>query len=266
MSEPTIRTMPGTLAALPLVLALSWVGCSDSTAPNTFLAKEAFSFSFDATAKLLLTLEAENGLITITGVPGGTQLSVQGERSVGSNSPTDAEQYLDSLRVVIDENPEDFVITTEGPSSPGSRTFTVDYEIELPDGLEIVIASGNGDITVAGMNGDIVIASGNGNVTLADIEASAVLALGNGNVDAEVTLPPGGNLELAVGNGLLAVAIPQSTSADFAAEVGNGSITIINLALTDETITPTMVTGRLGAGDGTINLSSGNGDIGVTGF
>ena len=264
MSHTTFNPKPLFLAAL--LLGVSLAACSDGTGPNDFLAEEDFSFTFDATAKVLLTMEAQNGLIVITGVRNSDQLNVDGTRQVWSSSQADADEYLDSLEVVIDENPDNFEITTEQPSSPGGRNFVVNYEIELPDGIEIVIASGNGNITIANMNGDIVIASGNGDVTLGDIAASVVVALGNGDIDAEVTLPLGGNLEMAVGNGTIAVAIPQSTSAGFSAEVGNGTITVTNLTLIGEETTPTTVTGTLGDGDGTIGLASGNGNITVSGF
>jgi hypothetical protein len=266
MSHTIRRPRPACFAALLLALALPLTGCvGDSTGPHDFLAEEDFSFAFDATAKVLLTMEAQNGTITITGVAGGDQLNVDGVRQVWATSQADADEHLDSLEVTIDENPDNFVITTEQPSS-GQRTYVVNYDIELPDGMELVIASGNGDITITAMDGDIVIASGNGDVTLEDIEASVVVALGNGNIDAEVTLPLGGNLEAAVGNGTIALAIPQSTSAEFSAEVGNGSITVVNLTLQDQVVTPTTVTGTLGGGEGTIGLAAGNGNITATGI
>lgn len=264
MSRVTFR--PRSVFFLWLLLPLSSLACIDSTGPNAFLAEQDFSFSLDATGKLLLSMEAQSGTITIAGVPAGDQLVVDGTRQVWSSSQADADEYLDSLKVVIDENPDNFVITTEQPSSPGGRTFVVNYEIELPDGMEVVIASGNGDITITSLNGDIVIASGNGDVTLGDIVASVVVALGNGDIDAEVTLPLGGNLEMAVGNGTIVLAIPQSTSAGFSAEVGNGTISVVNLTLANRETTPTTVTGTLGDGQGTIGLSVGNGTITVAGI
>lgn len=267
MSHAILRPKSATLAALLLALGLPFTGCDgDGTGPLQFLAEDAFSYVFDATGNVRLNVEALNGTITITGVAGGDELKVEGIKQVWSSSQADADQYLDSLEIRADEELDEFIVSTEQPEASSLRNYVVNYEIELPDGLEVVIASGNGEITLASLKNDIVIASGNGDVILEDIEAGMVVALGNGAIDAEVTLPPDGTVAVAVGNGDIDLAIPQSTSAEFSAEVGQGSISVVNLTLTNDQSTGTTRTGTLGSGQGTIELHAGNGTITVTGF
>jgi hypothetical protein len=267
LSHTFLRLRPARSFALAVALALPFCGCADdATGPNQFLAEETFSYVFDATDHVRLNVEAQNGTITITGVAGGDELRVGGLKQVWSSSQPDADEYLDSLHVHAGEALDEFVAATVQPDGDNSRTYVVDYEIEVPDGFEVVIASGNGAITVASMKNDIVIASGNGDVILEDIEAGVVVSLGSGEIDAEVTLPLDGTVALSTGNGDINLAIPQNTSAEFSAQVGNGSIMVINLTLQNEISTGTTTTGTLGGGQGTIGLSAGNGVIAVTGF
>jgi hypothetical protein len=262
-----LRPRPASLAALLLAVALALCGCDgDGTGPLQYLAEADFSFVLDATGKVRLNVEVTNGTVMITGVADGNELRVDGVKQVWSSSQADADEYLDSLEVRADEVLNEFLVSTEQPEETGSRAYVVEYEIEVPDGLEVVIASGNGPITVASIRNDIVIASGNGQVTLDDIEASVVVAVGNGEIDADMTLPLDGTVALATGNGDISLAIPQSTSAEFSAEVGQGSIMVMNLTLQNEVSTGTTTTGTLGGGQGTIDLNAGVGVIAVTGF
>lgn len=211
------------------------------------MAEEVFSYVLDATAKVRLDVEAVNGTITVTGVGGSNEMKVDGVKQVWSSSQADADEYLDSLNVYADENLNAFLVNTEQPTSSDGRTFVVNYEIELPDGLEVMIVSANGAITVSSIMNDVAVINANGDITLDDIEGSVAAALGNGDIEAEVTLPLAGTLELAIGNGGISLSIPQSTSAEFSAEVGNGSISVMNLALQNEVTTNTSVRGTLWA-------------------
>ena len=67
-------------------------------------------------------------------------------------------------------------------------------------------------------------------------------------------------------NGGIYLEIPESTSAEFAASWVNGGISINNLILFDQEITPYSVSGILGNGEGDISLSTVNGSIFITGL
>ena len=67
-------------------------------------------------------------------------------------------------------------------------------------------------------------------------------------------------------NGSIQLSIPQNTSAEFSATVTIGDISVSNLVLQNQESTPNSLRGTLGAGQGTISLSTVNGNIRVTGF
>jgi DUF4097 and DUF4098 domain-containing protein YvlB len=101
---------------------------------------------------------------------------------------------------------------------------------------------------------------------LNEIFGSATVSLVNGQIQAEVTLPEGGAIVLSTVNGTIGLAIPQNTSAEFSASVVNGVISLSDLVLQNLVSTPNSLTGRLGAGQGAIGLSTVNGTISVSGF
>jgi DUF4097 and DUF4098 domain-containing protein YvlB len=88
----------------------------------------------------------------------------------------------------------------------------------------------------------------------------------NGQITASVTLPSAGEIDMSLVNGNVDLRIPQTTSAQFSATVAIGSISLTNLSLSNETVTPNSRTGTLGGGDGTISLDAGNGTIAVQGI
>ena len=86
------------------------------------------------------------------------------------------------------------------------------------------------------------------------------------NVEARVTLPPSGFIDITIGNGNADLFIPVNTSATFSAVVGNGSIDLANLELQNLVTTNKTVMGVLGEGNGAITLRAGNGRINASGF
>lgn len=82
-----------------------------------------------------------------------------------------------------------------------------------------------------------------------------------------MTLPLNESIDLSVTNGGLQLHIPTSTSAEFSASLdGTGEITVSNLNITDYLVLSQSHTGTLGNGEGSIVLSTVNGNIEVIGF
>jgi hypothetical protein len=106
----------------------------------------------------------------------------------------------------------------------------------------------------------------NGEVTIIGIIGSAFVNVANGTIKSGVTLPLHGTIDLNMGNGNINLAIPTHTSAGFSAMVSIGSISVSNLVLQNEVSTPTSRRGKIGNGQGTISLGTGNGHIRVSGF
>jgi DUF4097 and DUF4098 domain-containing protein YvlB len=240
---------------------------SNGEVRNTdFVASESFSFGVQVTDHTQLRLEGINGNVTITALSGPDSVIVTGEKRVGSESMQDAQNHLQHLQVgVSDAQSEVFVKTTQ-PDRTHGRSYVVDYVITLPQNLVVVVSNVNGTVTIDSLNSSLSVQNVNGQVILNEIFGSATVSLVNGQIQAEVTLPEGGTIALSTVNGGIGLAIPQNTSAEFSATVVNGVISLSDLILQNLVSTPNSLTGRLGAGQGTIGLSTVNGTISVSGF
>lgn len=267
--DTTKKTGSRWLRRLSIVAAvmLPVAGCNeDITGSNRFEAREPFSFAVEVTTQLAVTLNGVNGEIEFVGIAGLDSVHIEGFRRVFSNSVADAEAHMPDVEVVIDATAGEVSIHTEQPSSSGGRTYVVDYQITMPAELVARIENANGNIDVESINNTARVQVANGNVTLDGIAGDVFAQTGNGNIVCSATLPAAGQASLTTGNGNINLQIPVSTSAEFSAAVGNGTITVSGLSLQDQTITPNLVTGRLGAGDGQITLATGNGNITAVGF
>jgi hypothetical protein len=254
------------LAAMAALL-LPLTGCSeDLTGSNRFEAQEPFSYAIEVTTQTAVVLHGVNGEIEFVGATGLDSVFVEGTRRVFSNSLADAEAHLPDVDVVIDVQAGEIDVQTEQPSSSGGRNYVVDYQVTVPIDLLVQIENANGNITVESLENTASAQVANGNIVLDDVLGDVLAQTGNGNIVCTATLPAAGQLNLTTGNGNIALQIPTSTSAQFSAAVGNGVITISGLSLQDQTFTPNLVTGRLGAGDGQIALATGNGNITAVGF
>jgi DUF4097 and DUF4098 domain-containing protein YvlB len=251
---------------LGLTLA-SACGGSDSggfvnTRPS---AEEPFSFNVARETQTALRLEGISGTVEVTGTPGATSISVAGVRRVEADTLEDATAHLAELDVVVDSSETEVVVRTVQPKLSAGRNYIVNYTISLPQDFAVNVVNVNGDVTVRSVDGDVVVSCVNGQIHADAIAGNAILALVNGQITASVTLPLGGQIDMGLVNGNIDLQIPQTTSAQFAARVGIGSITLTNLSLSNETVTPGSRTGTLGGGDGTISLDVGIGTIAVRG-
>ena len=255
-------------AALPLLFAaLAVTACDeDFTSSNPFEAEETFSFTFDATGVTTLDVNGINGGITVTGSATADSVTITGTKRVNADSQEKADAGLDDIDVQIQTPAGQIVVTSQHPDSESDRNYQVDYEITIPNDMQVVVDNANGGIAVVAVEALVDIDNANGGIALVDIVGSVTVDLANGGVEADVTLPPAGVIDIGVANGAIELSIPQNTSAQFSASVGNGGISVVGLDLQNEVSTTTSVTGTLGAGDGQIQLTTGNGAIAVVGF
>lgn len=265
--EKTIGVRRAARLALMAAALLPLAACSeDLTGSNGFEAQEPFSIAVEVTTQLAVVLNGVNGEVEFSGVAGFDSVRIEGVRRVFSSSVADAEAHLPDIEVVTDLQAGEVGIQTEQPSSSNGRTYVVDYQITMPTELMAQIENANGNINVESLENTARAQVANGNIVFTDIVGDVLAQTGNGNIICSAVLPAAGQASLTTGNGNINLQIPTATSAQFSAAVGNGAITISGLSLQDQTVTPNLVTGRLGTGDGQITLATGNGNITAVGF
>ena len=262
------------IALVLLTVCISWIHCgkdsptdSNGNVKNTdFVAADSFSFEVEIEDHIRLSLEGVNGDITITGLSEASSVLIWGEKRVGSESTQDAEEHLNELDVKVTDMQSEVSVKTIQPDQTYGRSYVVDYNITLPQNLEVVVANVNGMVSIDSINNSVSVANVNGQVKLDEIFGSTSVQLVNGQIQAEVTLPTDGIIGMSTVNGGIDLDIPQNTSAIFSAKVVNGTISISDLVLNNPVSTPDSLAGTFGDGQGTISLNTVNGSISVSGF
>ena len=146
-------------------------------------------------------------------------------------------------------------------SSTENNDVTVDFEVQVPAGIEFNGQTVNGQMSAEGLKGDVRASSVNGSVRVSTTglaEASTV----NGSVYAEMGRADWTNdLEFSTVNGGITLILPGKLDTEIRANTVNGDI---------ETDWPLTVTGRfsnrrirgtIGAGGRGLSLSTVNGEI-----
>jgi len=212
-----------------------------------------------------IRLVGANGSVHIVGAADADKVTVRALKRVRSSSPEDAQAQLAELQVLTWTEAELVRVETRQPSHPDGRSYLVDYEVTVPEGFYVEGISGNGEVKVEGARNGLVLQVGNGNVTLRELTGCAWISLGNGNLDASASLPPGGQIVFSVGNGSAILTLQPEVSARLKAQVGNGTIVVSGLTVKDSVSNAHLFQGTLGSGEGLVDLTTGNGNIRVSG-
>ena len=202
--------------------------------PPRYVASEPFSYIVPVSSQVRLRLEGVNGEVWLQGSDAPGPILIAGHRRVRSESQADADAHLADVQVQVMDGADEVLVATDQPRT-GNRSFHVAVEHV------------------------------NGAVKLEGLESGAEVDLANGEITGDLTLPPGGTIDLYTTNGEIELEIQRDASAKLSATVSNGTITTSNLTLRDQVSFPRSLTGTLGEGGGTIRLQLVNGDIKVRG-
>jgi hypothetical protein len=122
------------------------------------------------------------------------------------------------------------------------RIGRVDFVVELPKGIKLLAATGNGEVAVRNTGAEVEARSGNGEVTVLGAGGRVTAASGNGDLEVEGAR---GDVEARTGNGDIKVS---TSSGPVSARTGNGGINVDMASL---------------KGNDAMDFSTGNGSIDV---
>jgi len=100
------------------------------------------------------------------------------------------------------------------------RIGRVDFVVELPKGIKLVAATGNGDVEVLNTGAEVEARSGNGEVTVLGAGGRVSAASGNGDLEVQGAR---GDVKARTGNGDIKVS---TSTGPVTASTGNGQIDV----------------------------------------
>ena len=146
-------------------------------------------------------------------------------------------------------------------SSTENNDVTVDFEVQVPQGVEFVGATVNGEMSAEGMTADTKASTVNGSVrvtTTGLAEASTV----NGSVYVEMGKANWSDeLEFSTVNGGITLIMPAQLNTEVRASTVNGDIETDYPLTISGRFGPRRLRGTIGNGGRSLNLSTVNGEI-----
>lgn len=142
-------------------------------------------------------------------------------------------------------------------------TQTGDIAVEECTSPAMTVENKAGDISVRKVQGNLSVRAASGDVAIRDCSGKTLSVESvTGDVLVELGEPVTGTLNVRTVNGDARVALPDGNDCRVSVSTLRGDVSC-SLDLADEARTDQRITGRLGNGDGTLDISAVNGDISV---
>ncbi len=255
--------------------ACTW-GCSP-----TVWTESTETIAIDATDFAAMQVRTHNGAISFAGTSDGASgASVTVRKKVGGDSSADAEEALAALIVYSERDSGG--LHKIGWKWSGARKSSwqavVAFEISAPGRLDLDAETHNGSVAVAGLVGDARVVTHNGALEVETRDGSLDARTHNGRIVAayeghHVSLETHNGAitadlkrcgtvrgEMSTHNGSVLVTVGPDTSAAITARTDNGSIRHDD-AVSVDSASRSRVEGKLGTGDGKLDLTTHNGQI-----
>ncbi len=157
----------------------------------------------------------------------------------------DGDAYLDGIKAAVHVTSDDGDITMQNWSCPTVRVSVADGDIFLMNGI-----------------GDVYASLDDGDLTVRELMADSFEAWGeDGDMDIELTNEGAIDVEIATDDGDVDLWLNAGVSAMLTVAMDDGDASIVHDGLWGVEKRSHRLTGRLGAGDGSIRIRTADGDI-----
>lgn len=254
-------------------------GCSKTVWTETTTER----FSLDAGELSALEVRTHNGSISFQSQPAdGAEAFVIVTKKAGGRTQAAAQEAMEALEVFVEP-------AGAGAQRIGSRwqgikhsdwRKSVSFEIHAPGNLRLDVQTRNGSVKIEGVSGDVKVVTHNGRINVESSGGSLYARTHNGGIVAsyageKVSLKTHNGRIVAdlnrcevldgtieTHNGRIEVVVGDETSVMLTARTRNGSLSC-RVPLTESEATRHRLTGRIGAGQGSLAVTTHNGSVRV---
>jgi hypothetical protein len=251
---------------LPLVIALTLVSLScknDEVIVQTHQYNNRSSGDFSLGPVHAIVVENQLGPVIIDGNSRNTTVGWFQDRWVTAESQTSADQVFSQMLVNMQTSNDTAYITVLMPTRSTSCTSSLSLTVPYP--TSCILRKVGGACNVSYLQSSF-IGENVATTTIQGHQGNCVLSGSNGDASVEISLPDSGLCRVMLATGNIRVRIPATTSSMLEAHTGNGTIVHTGLAIGESVQTVHSFTGKLGTGRANIQLTTGTGNITVTGF
>jgi len=202
----------------------------------------------------------KNGGVTVKGWL-QNNISIRSRVETWAGSVDDARVLAGLVRVDASAGQ----VKASGPDPQSGSSWSVSYEIFVPQSTDLSMTSYNGGISLSDVRGRIEFDAKNGGVRLTRVAGDVSGQTVNGGIQVELTgrTWEGGKLDARTTNGGVTISMPENYSAHLQTETVNGVIdSDFPVSVTVQgRIRPQNLDFSVGAGGPLIHLSTKNGAV-----
>lgn len=173
-----LATNPSVLSALRLPGFLS--GLRDSVVGETYAFTDQTFVASEAKPGVKIGVSNSYGSVKVTG--GGSSIRATLTKGVRAWNEDDARKIASQIRLVINQTPDGYNITTNRDQF--NQQFTTDIQIEVPASAAVSIVDSYGAVTASGTSGELSIKASYGRVEVSGINGNVRAGLAYCDIDA----------------------------------------------------------------------------------
>jgi hypothetical protein len=153
-------------------------------------------------------------------------------------------------------------IRAEGPSRRGDDSWSVSYDVYVPNQANLVATTENGGISADDVRGEMNFEATNGGIHLSDVGGSVHARTTNGGVTANLsgTTWQGQGLDLQTTNGGATVYVPPGYNAQLETGTTNGGMRV-DFPITVRGSLTRRISTQLGSGGPVVRVVTTNGGV-----
>ena len=275
-----------TTSRFHLWMGLAWLACAGCTwaGPKVWI-EQTQELNFDTAGLTALEVRTHNGGINFESQPARNDMAAAVvTKKAGGHTQAEAEEAMAAIGVYSTrqtDGTQRLGWNWDGHKHP-NWTAAVGFEIHAPGNLRFDGETHNGAIDVDGITGDVKAVTHNGGVevvsqngklhaethngsVVVDYAGSNVnLVTHNGKVVADLGRCSSVSGAITTHNGGVQLVVGDRTSTDLNCETHNGSIKC-DVPLGAQRKSRRSLAGKLGEGDGRLNVSTHNGSVRIKG-
>lgn len=196
-----------------------------------------------------------------TSIKGWLRNDVLVRARIEAQADTDVEARAMTSQVRVDTAGGQ--VTATGPSQADHMSWSVSYEIFVPQTTDLNLKTHNGGISVSDVRGRMEFSAQNGGVHLRRVAGEVAGSTINGGVQVELAGNSweGRQVEVSTTNGGVTISMPEHYSAHIQTETVNGGIQSDFPITMEGNLRPRRLDFNVGSGGPLIHVSTTNGGV-----